>query len=182
MPSARVSGAELGRYYERRVAEARAAGPIGQLDDDGLEGGEGSASVVQPLHQFLTCLTDLEEEGRVAVYRDEATGRLRLSYQLLNASSHFADIVRDAHAVVLAGGTMQPMAEYVQHLMPDLPPSRIRVLSCSHVVPQENVLPITLAAGPSGVPFDFRHQQRSSKAIKVCHANCYCPCQQRQLA
>ena len=77
---------------------------------------------------------------------------------------------------------MQPMAEYVQHLMPDLPPSRIRVLSCSHVVPQENVLPITLAAGPSGVPFDFRHQQRSSKAIKVCHAYCRCPCQQRQLA
>ena len=48
--------------------------------------------------------------GRVALYKDEATGQPRLSYQLLNAAAHFQDILEHSHAVVLAGGTMQPMS------------------------------------------------------------------------
>ena len=43
------------------------------------------------------------------MYREEKTGQAKLSYQLLNASAHFKEVVEQAHAVVLAGGTMQPM-------------------------------------------------------------------------
>ena len=70
---------------------------------------------------------------------------------MLNASCHFKDIVESCHAVVLAGGTMQPMSDYVQHLMPSLSPLRLRTMSLGHVVPDENILPLTLSTGPTGL-------------------------------
>jgi Rad3-related DNA helicase len=66
--------------------------------------------VEQPFQSFLMCLTEEEDDGRIALHRDEATGQAQLSYQLLNASAHFKEIVAKSHAVVLAGGTMQVLS------------------------------------------------------------------------
>ncbi|EKX42314.1 hypothetical protein GUITHDRAFT_141266 [Guillardia theta CCMP2712] len=127
------------------------------------------SKILQKLHGFY--------EKRLAEYHekagfdgedelDEATGKLSLSYQLLNASTHFKEILQQAHSVVLAGGTMQPMAEYVQQLMPSIQPSRFRTLSVGHVIPKENILPLTVSTGPTGLKFDFRHGTRSDPTQK----------------
>ena len=152
---------KLHGYYERRVQEYHDKAGLGS----GEELGDSAVSVVQPLHSFLMCLTEAEDDGRVALSIDEKTGVASLSYQLLNASAHFQDVLDQSHAVVLAGGTMQPMSDYVQQLMPGLSLRRLRTLSVGHVIPDANILPLTLSTGPTGLKFDFRMGSRSSAAM-----------------
>ena len=153
---------KLHGFYEKRLAEYHEKAGFDGED----ELGDSQISIVQPLQSFFMCLTELEEDGKITLYKDEATGRLSLSYQLLNASTHFKEILEQAHSVVLAGGTMQPMAEYVQQLMPSIQPSRFRTLSVGHVIPKENILPLTVSTGPTGLKFDFRHGTRSDPTQK----------------
>jgi hypothetical protein len=40
--------------------------------------------------------------------------------------------------------------------------SRIRHFSCNHVVPGSNLLPLVMAAGPSGIQLDFSYQHRGT--------------------
>jgi chromosome transmission fidelity protein 1 len=152
---------KLHGYYEARVHEYNLKAGVSVEEDLG----DSAVSVVQPFLSFLMCLTEAEGDGRIALYREEKTGQAKLSYQLLNASAHFKEVVEEAHAVVLAGGTMQPMTDYIQQLMPGLPAKRLRTLSVGHVVPDENILPLTLSRGPTGVAFDLRHGSRSSPAL-----------------
>jgi chromosome transmission fidelity protein 1 len=152
---------KLHGYYEARVHEYNLKAGVSVEE----ELSDSAVSVVQPFLSFLMCLTEAEGDGRIALYREEKTGQAKLSYQLLNASAHFKEVVEEAHAVVLAGGTMQPMTDYIQQLMPGLPAKRLRTLSVGHVVPDENILPLTLSRGPTGVAFDLRHGSRSSPAL-----------------
>lgn len=74
----------------------------------------------------------------------------------------FAQIVDQAHAVVLAGGTLQPIEETRERLFPWLLPEKLHFFSCGHIVPPESILPITVSHGPSGMSFDFNYNSRSS--------------------
>ena len=44
----------------------------------------------------------------------------------LNPSVYFSTVLQQAHAVVLAGGTMQPFRDLEQQLFHALPPGRLR--------------------------------------------------------
>jgi chromosome transmission fidelity protein 1 len=67
-------------------------------------------------------------------------------------------------AVVLAGGTMQPLNEFRDQLFLSAggTAERITEFSCGHVIPPESILPITLATGPSGKQLDFSYQTRTT--------------------
>lgn len=71
-------------------------------------------------------------------------------------------MVDEAHAVVLAGGTLQPIEETRERLFPWLPSNQLQFFSCSHIVPSESIMPIAVSHGPSGLSFDFSHSSRSS--------------------
>jgi hypothetical protein len=69
-------------------------------------------------------------------------------------------------AVVLAGGTMQPIGDLVAQLFADTTPlSRVTTFSCGHIVPRDALACYTVASGPTGVPFNFRHGARSGPAL-----------------
>lgn len=70
-----------------------------------------------------------------------------------------------AHAVILAGGTLQPTEETRERLFPWLPSDQLHFFSCDHIVPSENILPIAVSHGPSGQSFDFSFNSRSSSAM-----------------
>lgn len=70
-------------------------------------------------------------------------------------------VVDQAHAVILAGGTLQPVEELRYRLFPHLQENRVHSFSCGHIVPAENVLAIAVARGPTGKFFDFTYQSRS---------------------
>jgi hypothetical protein len=66
-------------------------------------------------------------------------------------------------AVVVAGGTMQPLDEFRDQLFLSAggTAERLTEFSCGHVIPPENILPIALTAGPSGKQLDFAYQSRT---------------------
>ena len=65
-------------------------------------------------------------------------------------------------AVLVAGGTMQPLWEFRYQLFgaAGAPQDRIVNFSCGHVIPPEYVLPIALTRGPSNKELDFSWSQR----------------------
>lgn len=64
--------------------------------------------VLMHVQAFLLSLMNPSAEGRF-FYSKEDGNDLTLRYMLLDPTYHFKDIVEDARAVILAGGTMSPV-------------------------------------------------------------------------
>ena len=65
-------------------------------------------------------------------------------------------------AVVVAGGTMQPVWEFQYGLFgaAGAAPERVMHFACGHVVPPHHLLPLALCRGPSGQSLDFTWAKR----------------------
>ncbi|CAK7232299.1 ATP-dependent DNA helicase chl1 [Sporothrix bragantina] len=129
-----------------------------------------STPVLHTLTSFLLALTNLASEGRIfyEVLPSENGQKpdMKLSYLLLSPTHAFASIAADARAVILAGGTMAPFADYETHLFPTHTPDKITTLSCGHVIPPENLCVWTLAGTKAGTAtFDFSFAKRSQPAV-----------------
>ena len=68
---------------------------------------------------------------------------------MLDPAHQFRQIVSEAHSVVVAGGTMQPIAEFRDQLFvaAGADVSRVMHFSCDHVVPTCNILPRVICSG-----------------------------------
>ena len=65
------------------------------------------------VQSFLLPLMNPSAEGRMFFVKTE--GDVQLKYMLLDPTNHFREIVEDARAVILAGGTMSPVSERLQY-------------------------------------------------------------------
>jgi chromosome transmission fidelity protein 1 len=71
------------------------------------------------LQAFLLALTAAERDGRLVISLTSASPRVvSLKYLLLNPEEVFRDVVDEARAVVLAGGTMAPVRSALPSLCP----------------------------------------------------------------
>ena len=70
--------------------------------------GKTSSPTLMQVQSFLQTLTNPATEGCFFYSRSEV-GELGLKYMLLDPMHHFQDIVEEARAVILAGGTMSPV-------------------------------------------------------------------------
>ena len=152
------------------------------------------SSPLSLVQSFLLCCINTEGDGRVVVHREPrncadvaSTSRSQklsdsnddlsdsdnyVRFILLNPDVHFREIVENARAVILAGGTMQPMSRVVQQLFPTISETntqsnqqKLVQFSCGHVVPDENVICLTLPSGPSGctLKFSFKHRTDANR-------------------
>jgi len=163
------------RYFEQSDIVHKVGGYSDKLKaakantDEGKEDGiEGKGQMTPPLRtvqQFLAVLVNSDGDGRVILTKDADTSQCSLKYVLLNPSVYFAKVLKDARAVILAGGTLQPTADLVQVLFSEVPSDRIKLFSCGHVVPSQNLLPICLSSGPAGLAFDFRYTSRDDLSL-----------------
>ena len=102
-----------------------------QVESDGC----GLKSPLMLIQQFIESLTSSDKDCRIVIKRNNGqylslslslslalihyvfiisivySNQSSLKYLLLNPSVHFTDVLKDARAVVLAGGTMQPVSE-----------------------------------------------------------------------
>ncbi|XP_030379830.1 ATP-dependent DNA helicase DDX11 [Scaptodrosophila lebanonensis] len=117
-------------------------------------------SPIRPLLAFLETLTSDAADGRVLL--NPRNGNMK--YLLLNPAEHFEDIVREARALIIAGGTMQPTQELTTQLFGNYP-ERVVQHFYSHVVPDDAVLPFVVTTGPTGAPLCFNYTQRASLAM-----------------
>uniref|UniRef100_A0A671KKH8 ATP-dependent DNA helicase DDX11 n=1 Tax=Sinocyclocheilus anshuiensis TaxID=1608454 RepID=A0A671KKH8_9TELE len=118
------------------------------------------ASPMMLVESFLFALTNANKDGRVMIQRQGYS----LKFLLLNAAVHFTQIVQECRAVIIAGGTMQPVADFKEQLLfsAGVTEDSILEFSCGHVIPPENILPIVLCAGPSGQQLEFTFQTRDT--------------------
>nr|POE52016.1 atp-dependent dna helicase chl1 [Quercus suber] len=113
---------------------------------------------------FLASLTNPGKHGRF--FWDKSTDSCTIRYLLLDPSTHFRDIVQEARAVILAGGTMSPMDEYQQRLFPYL--ADLRTFSCGHLIPTSNLFVRTITSDALGrLNFDFKSRTLESTADRV---------------
>ena len=119
--------------------------------------------VLTNIQGFLLALMNPSAEGRFFCERTEDRKDISLRYMLLDPTNHFRDIAEEARAVVLAGGTMSPMDDYIQHLFSYVPENRIVTLSCGHVIPPGNLVAWPVSTGQTPDEFDFTFAKRSSK-------------------
>ncbi|KAL9853390.1 ATP-dependent DNA helicase DDX11 isoform 2-T2 [Geothlypis trichas] len=121
-----------------------------------------TASPLMQIEGFLSALTNANQDGRVILNRQGTVGQSSLKFLLLNPAVHFAKVVQECRAVIIAGGTMQPVADFREQLLccAGVDPARIVEFSCGHVIPPENILPIILCSGPSNQQLVFTYQTR----------------------
>ncbi|XP_059421302.1 ATP-dependent DNA helicase DDX11 isoform X1 [Carassius carassius] len=122
------------------------------------------ASPMMLVESFLFALTNANKDGRVMIQKQECLSQSSLKFLLLNAAVHFAQIVQECRAVIIAGGTMKPVADFKEQLLfsAGVTEDRILEFSCGHVIPPENILPIVLCAGPSGQQLEFTFKTRDT--------------------
>ena len=74
----------------------------------------GAISIAMPvlmqIQSFLLTLMNPSAEGRFFYVRSPETSDTMLKYALLDPTQHFRDVVEEARAVILAGGTMSPVS------------------------------------------------------------------------
>lgn len=134
-----------------------------QLHDEG-----SSIACFQALVDFLRSLLNSNDDGRIIVAKQKLGGQpdeAYLKFVMLCAEKIFSEVTQDAYAVILAGGTLQPIEETRLRLCPSLPPTDIKFFTCNHIVPPESILPIAVTRGPSGKAFDFSYNSRSSPSM-----------------
>lgn len=86
---------------------------------------------------FLKSLTNLSQEGKF--FWDKSNNSISINYMLLDPSAVFKEIVDQAKCVLLCGGTMEPMSDYVDYLFPSVSKEKINRFTCGHVIPKENL-------------------------------------------
>jgi chromosome transmission fidelity protein 1 len=126
----------------------------------------GNRGTLQNFQSFLAVLMNPSDEGRFFFSRDDEN-QVQIRYTLLDPREHFRDVVEEARAVILAGGTMSPMSDYKDYLFSYLAPERLETFSFGHVVPKENIFAQPISMGPSGMEFDFTFEKRKSEKMIV---------------
>ncbi|XP_041357412.1 ATP-dependent DNA helicase DDX11-like [Gigantopelta aegis] len=125
------------------------------------------SSPLMHIEGFLKALTNADKDGRIVFTRQALFSQSTLKFLLLNPAVHFASVLTEARAVIVAGGTMQPLSEFKEQLFyaAGVKPERIVEYSCGHVIPSSNLLPMSISCGPSGVELDFTFQSRENPVL-----------------
>ena len=124
-----------------------------------------SKGILMQLQNFLIVLMNPASEGRFFVTVEHGDTHIR--YTLLDPREHFRDIVEDARAVVLAGGTMSPMSDYADYLFSYLNEDRLVNFSFGHVIPPSNMFTQAIVRGPSGKNLVFNYENRTSDTLII---------------
>lgn len=115
-----------------------------------------------------------------------------LQFLLLNPSHAFASLVREARAVLLVGGTIQPFSHITRQLQLDKPAVVVEtttthatqlesnhgasvvvaaqwraptLFACDHVIDPSHVICVSLHSGPAGVPFELNFSNRADATL-----------------
>ncbi|XP_066489292.1 ATP-dependent DNA helicase DDX11 [Tiliqua scincoides] len=121
------------------------------------------ASPLMHIEGFLAALTNANQDGRVILTKQGTVAQSSLKFLLLNPAVHFAKVLKECRAVIVAGGTMQPVADFREQLLvcAGVGNERIEEFSCGHVIPPDNILPIILCNGPTNQQLEFTYEKRN---------------------
>ncbi|KAG8379953.1 hypothetical protein BUALT_Bualt07G0143200 [Buddleja alternifolia] len=152
-------------YGDKAITSRKDA--VGDREAAGEE--HSAISGFRSLADMLFSLTNKDSDGKIIISRPRQICNGQeggyIKYVMLTGEKIFSQVVDQAHAVILAGGTLQPIEETKERLFPSLQLDRLPFFSCGHIIPSENILPLAVKHGPSNQSFDFSYKARSSSAM-----------------
>ena len=114
------------------------------------KGPTSSTAPIINVTSLLKALISVQNEGRILISISsdsdlESEQSKSIKYMLLNPSSQFTELISECRSIIVAGGTMHPLSEFRDQLFiqAGAEPNRIMHFSCDHVVPGENILPLS---------------------------------------
>ena len=117
-------------------------------------------SPLRQINALFNTLAYPDSDGRILYSKDE--NGFTVKYLLLNPSNVFKEIIDESLSVILAGGTMSPIKDFIVQLFPDTRAENIHHFQCGHVIPSKNLLPIVVSKGISGKTFNFGFKNRNN--------------------
>ncbi|KAK9479903.1 helicase C-terminal domain-containing protein [Lipomyces japonicus] len=156
---------KIQKYLEKSKLARKIESYVSEVVNPELEQKQGqkrvitSVPVLSKIASFMSCLNNPSSEGKV--YFEQINDDRFLKYLLLDPSFHFKSIVDEAKCVILAGGTMEPVDDFIRYLFPYVPRDRIQTLSCDHVIPKNNLGAWTVSSGPTGQPLRFTFEKQN---------------------
>eukprot|EP00049_Salpingoeca_infusionum_P009312 m.154611 g.154611 ORF g.154611 m.154611 type:complete len:889 (-) comp14300_c0_seq18:347-3013(-) len=134
-----------------------------EVTDHRLERHVSPLSVVAA---FIQTITNSDKDGRILIEHGPTLASSSVQFMLLNPSVYFEEILQQAHSVIVAGGTMAPIDDFITQLVtPKLSSLEVSLFSCGHVVQGDSILPVCVKAGPSKQPFEFTYGNRNNHAM-----------------
>ncbi|KKZ66432.1 chromosome transmission fidelity protein 1 [[Emmonsia] crescens] len=160
---------KLSRYLHESKLARKVDGFIEQLSMESQAADKNvtrlSVPVLFQVQSFLLALMNPSSEGKL--FYEISQNDIFLKYMLLDPTNHFREIVEDARAVILAGGTMSPMEDYANHLFPYLDANRLKTFSYGHVIPPDNLTAIPVSKGAFNTEFDFTYGKRNDESMII---------------
>ncbi|KAJ3356319.1 ATP-dependent DNA helicase chl1 [Allomyces javanicus] len=149
-----VNPHSLAKYLAASQLARKLHGFVDKYEDAELAGGGVGAKHVSPLSAFESFLMKLaapDADGRVLFTPASPECKVpQLQYLSLNPAAHFEDIVRDARALVLASGTLAPIADLTEYLLPNRFGKEVVHFACGHIVPDKNLAAMVVPATATG--------------------------------
>ncbi|KAI2496855.1 hypothetical protein MHU86_17651 [Fragilaria crotonensis] len=189
-----ISYLKQSRLAQKLLGFANATSTV----DSGASGISKHVSALSIVETFLSKLTSTSSEGKVVTDWPKVDFDVRstasaqeptLRFAALHPAVHFRDVVNEAIAVALVGGTLRPFNHVAAELLDtsylvdattadasaqaetnevsitSFTPT-LTAFTCDHVVPHTNIMLQCLSCGPSrDVPLDFRHKSRGNQAV-----------------
>ncbi|KAJ3397757.1 DEAD H (Asp-Glu-Ala-Asp His) box helicase 11 [Lobulomyces angularis] len=124
---------------------------------------ENNRANLQKIESFLMSMTNSNIDGRILINFEN--NEVQIKYLLLNPADVFADLVNDARAIILTGGTMEPLEDFKKQLMPFLNEERFFHFSCGHIIPTSQIQTTVIKNGPSGRLMEFTYDKRNDKSL-----------------
>ncbi|THD23124.1 Chromosome transmission fidelity protein 1 [Fasciola hepatica] len=139
---------------------------------------DASSSGLFRVQAFLQALATYEDDARVVIHplkdprltesAPTATPPGSLFITVLNPGRYLRDLVRQARCVILAGGTMKPLDEYIEQVFVAAGKTAAEIVSftCDHVIDPENQLAVfPLESWENGVQLEITYQKRWLPAV-----------------
>jgi len=148
---------EVEEWFSRSLIVRKLQGFIEQAAEptDGIE----QRGAMRQVEALLMALNNSDGDGHLFVTLGE-DGKKSIRYVMLNAAVNFEELIGEAAAVVLAGGTLKPTNDLLCQLTPNLDTKQLHTISCDHVVPPDHLCTLAVSRGPSNTPFDFTFEGR----------------------
>ncbi|KAH3665564.1 hypothetical protein OGAPHI_003751 [Ogataea philodendri] len=148
---------------ETYLTKSKIAYKVESYMEQTQEGYKSGTPILFKIRSFLECLSNPSKSGKLFYDRDSNNG-VALKYLLLDPSEAFRDVVEECKCVILAGGTMEPVADFTNFLVPYIDEKRIKHFNCDHIIPASNldVYPVTNNAR---VEFEFSFDKRNDKRM-----------------
>lgn len=124
-------------------------------------GNKGSVIGINFAFEFLRVMADDLTSGKIFVNQSEELG---LRFFLIDPKKKFAELAETTKCLVLAGGTMEPRAEYLD-LFSGISNTMIKVFSCSHIISPNNLLMAVVNKGESESEFKFTYENRDNSKM-----------------